>query len=116
VTHINAQAIVAFDPANNSITMATGQIITLLPDGTFQIQGDADLETVYFNYLIEDAAGYTDRALVEVVQIPSVASGTTIETTEGHMLIENITAGMYVNNRDDGQKMVRWIGNSTVST
>jgi len=32
------------------------------------------------------------------------------------MLIENITAGMYVNNRDDGQKMVRWIGNSTVST
>ena len=116
VTHINAQAIVAFDPANNSITMATGQIITLLPDGTFQIQGDADLETVYFDYLIEDAAGQTDRALVEVVQIPCVASGTTIETTEGHMLIENITAGMYVNNRDDGQKMVRWIGNSTVST
>ncbi|MBT3466348.1 MAG: 2,3,4,5-tetrahydropyridine-2,6-carboxylate N-succinyltransferase, partial [Rhodobacteraceae bacterium] len=114
--HINAQAIVAFDPVNNSITMATDQIITLLPDGTFQIQGDADLETVYFNYLIEDAAGYTGRALVEVVQIPSVASGTTIETTEGHMLIENITAGMYVNNRDDGQKMVRWIGNSTVST
>jgi hypothetical protein len=37
VTHINAQAIVAFDPVNNSITMATDQIITLLPDGTFQI-------------------------------------------------------------------------------
>ena len=37
VTHINAQAIVASDPANNSITMATDQIITLLPDGTFQI-------------------------------------------------------------------------------
>ena len=82
VTHINAQAIVASDPANNSITMATGQIITLLPDGTFQIQGDADLETVYFNYLIEDAAGYTDRALVEVVQIPCFASGTTVENTE----------------------------------
>ena len=49
VTHINAQAILASDPANNSITMATGQIITLLPSGTFQIQVDADLETVYFN-------------------------------------------------------------------
>jgi hypothetical protein len=82
VTHINAQAIVASDPANNSITMATGQIITLLPDGTFPIQGDADFETVYFNYLIEDAAGNTDRALVEVVQIPCFASGTTVETTE----------------------------------
>ena len=82
VTHINAQAIVASDPANNSITMATGQIITLLPDGTFPIQGDADFETVYFNYLIEDAAGNTDRALVEVVQIPCFASGTPVETTE----------------------------------
>jgi hypothetical protein len=71
---------------------------------------------MYFNYLIEDAAGSADRALVEVAQIPCFASGTTIETTEGHMLIENITAGMYVNNRDDGRKMVRWIGNSKVST
>jgi hypothetical protein len=116
VTHINGQAVVASDPANNSITLTTGQIITLLPDGTFQIQGDADLETVYFNYSIEDAAGNTDSALVEVVQIPCFASGTTIETAEGPMLIENITAGMYVNTRDDGPQMVRWIGNSTVST
>ena len=82
MTHINGQAVVASDPANNSITLTTGQIITLLPDGTFQIQGDADLETVYFNYSIEDAAGNTDRALVEVVQIPCFASGTTVETTE----------------------------------
>ena len=116
VTHINGQAVVASDPANNSITLATGQIITLLPDGTFQIQGDADLETVYFNYSIEDAAGNTDSALVEVVQIPCFASGTAIETANGPMLIENITAGMYVNTRDDGPQMVRWIGNSTVST
>jgi hypothetical protein len=32
------------------------------------------------------------------------------------MQIENITAGVYVNNRGDGQQMVRWIGNSTVPT
>lgn len=78
VTHINGQAVAASDPANNSITLATGTIITLLPDGTFQIQGDADLETGYFNYPIEDAAGNTDSALVKVVQIPCFDSGKTI--------------------------------------
>lgn len=53
-------------------------------------------------------------ALVEVVQIPFFVSGTSIETTNGSVLIENITAGMYVHTHDYGLKMVRWIGNSTI--
>ena len=114
VTHINGTAVVAGD----SITLATGQIITLNPsgDGSFIIQGDADAETVYFNYTIEDANGNTDSAIVEVVQVPCFASGTLIETTQGPVLVEDLRAGMLVNTLDDGPQLIRWIGRRTVKS
>lgn len=114
VTHINGTAVVAGD----SITLATGQIITLNPsgDGSFIITGDDDDETVYFNYTIEDAIGNTDSAIVEVVQVPCFASGTLIETTNGSVPIEDLHAGMFVLTRDDGPQMIRWIGNRTVKS
>ncbi len=114
VTHINGTDVVVGD----SITLATGQIITLNPsgDGSFVIQGDADAETIYFNYTIEDANGNTDSAIVEVFQVPCFASGTLIETTQGPVLVEDLRAGMLVSTLDDGPQLIRWIGRRTVKS
>lgn len=111
VTHINGTAVVAGD----SVTLATGQIITLNPngDGSFIIQGDADLETVYFNYTIEDAIGNTDSAIVEVAQVPCFVTGTLIETAQGPVKVEDLVPGMFVITRDDGPQMIRWAGQRT---
>ena len=110
VTHINGTPVVV----GTTVTLATGQQITLLADGTFEIVGDANAETVYFNYSIEDEIGNTDTALVEVNQVPCFAKGTLIETTEGFVKVEDLHAGSLILTRDDGPQPIRWIGNRSV--
>ena len=108
VTHINGTAVVAGD----TVSLATGQDITLNADGTFTVAGDSDNETVYFNYSIEDTAGNTDSAIVEITQTPCFAAGTRIDTPDGPCPVENLTAGDFVQTRDAGAMMIRWIGSS----
>ncbi|MEM7732953.1 MAG: Hint domain-containing protein [Pseudomonadota bacterium] len=111
VTHING---VEMDNVTNSVTLGTGQTITLNPDGTFTIDADGDSETVYFNYTVEDTAGNSDTALVEITQVPCFTSGTGIETPKGHTLIEDLRPGDLVVTRDSGAQPVRWIGHRRV--
>jgi len=111
VTHINGTAVVAGD----TVTLASGQDITLNADGTFSIDSDGDSETVYFNYSIADTSGNTDTALVEIEQIPCFVKGSLIETPKGPVKIEALSAGMKVLTRDDGPKSIRWIGQRTVA-
>ncbi len=110
VTHINGTAVVAGD----TVTLATGQQITLNADGTFTVVGDGDAETVYFNYGIEDSNGNTDSGLVEVQQVPCFVAGTWIDTVEGPCLIETLQAGAQILTRDAGVQTLRWIGRRTV--
>jgi hypothetical protein len=110
VTHINGTPVVV----GTTVTLATGQQITLNADGTFNIVGDSDAETVYFNYSIVDEIGNTDTALVEINQVPCFVFGTLIETTQGLVKVEDLRAGMNVMTRDDGPQPIRWIGNRTV--
>lgn len=111
VTHINGVAVVAGD----SVTLGTGQTITLNADGTFEVEGDDDAETVYFNYSIEDASGATDTAIVEINQVPCFVAGTWIETQHGKRRIEDIKTGDLIMTRDGGLKPLRWIGHRTVA-
>ncbi|SPH20925.1 hypothetical protein ASD8599_01666 [Ascidiaceihabitans donghaensis] len=110
ITHINGTAVVAGD----TVTLATGQQITLNADGTFTVVGDSDAETVYFNYTIEDSNGNTDNGLVEIEQVPCFVSGTWITTEFGPQRIEDITAGTRVMTRDDGLQPVLWLGQRRV--
>jgi len=110
VTHINGTAVVAGD----TVSLGTGQDITLNADGTFEIAGDSDDETVYFTYTIEDTNGNTDDGLVEVTQVPCFAAGTRIDLPNGRKRVENLRAGDMVLTRDMGEMQVRWIGSTTV--
>ncbi|MEP1538422.1 MAG: Hint domain-containing protein [Paracoccaceae bacterium] len=112
ITHINDVAVTAGD----TITLATGQVITLNVDGTISVAGDADAETVYFNYTIEDTAGNTDAGLIEINQVPCFGQGSLINTPDGPRLIETLAVGDLVLTRDKGAQPIRWIGGRDVST
>lgn len=106
VTHINGQSVEAGD----TIVLATGQEITLNDDGTFEIAGDGDAETVYFNYTIEDEIGNADSGLVEVTQVPCFGAGTLIETPRGPVAVEQLAAGDRVCVQDGPPACLIWIG------
>lgn len=111
VTHINGVAVAAGD----TVTLLSGQQITLNPDGTFTILGDSDPETVYFNYSVADTSGNTDTALVEVEQVPCFVLGTPIDTPGGRVPIETLCPGDFVLVRDGPPQPLRWIGRRTVA-
>ncbi|KPA22774.1 hypothetical protein shim_10620 [Shimia sp. SK013] len=109
ITHINGVPVVPGD----SVTLATGQVVTLNADGTLTVDADTDLETVYFNYTIEDEDGNTDTALVEIVQHPPCFTrGTLIRTSDGDIPVEQLRKGMLLQTLDNGLQPIEWIGSS----
>lgn len=111
ITHINGIPVVAGD----SITLATGQQVTLNADGTFTIQADADEESVNFSYTAADGLGHTDTAFVTINSIPCFVAGTLIATPDGEVPVETLVAGDLVLTHDNGPQPVRWIGRRRVS-
>ncbi len=112
VTHINDVAVSVGD----TVTLASGQQVTLNADGTFSVQTDGDQEVAYFNYTIEDSlTGNTDTALVEITQsAPCFLRGTTILTPNGEIAVEDLRAGMKVHTLDNGAQTIRWIGHRNI--
>lgn len=110
ITHINGQAV----SVGSTVTLATGQQITLNADGTFGVVNDADIEEVSFTYTIENAAGVSDTAFVTLNTIPCFVSGTTLLTLSGPRPVETLKPGDMVITKDDGPQPVRWIGSRTV--
>ena len=111
VTHINGTAVVAGD----TVTLATGQQITLNADGTFTVVGDGDAETVLFQlryrrfkrqHRFRSGRGSTGPLFLWR------ALGSTL--SRGPCLIETLQAGAQILTRDAGVQTLRWIGRRTV--
>lgn len=114
VTHINGIEVSAGD----SVTLTTGQIITLNANGTLGVQADADLETVNFSYTVAAGNGssaVTDSAYVTINSIPCFVAGTLIATPNGEVPVETLRAGDLVLTHDNGPQPLRWIGRRTVT-
>jgi hypothetical protein len=112
ITHINGQAV----SAGSTVTLASGQQITLNADGTFTIVSDGDEEVANFTYTIENENGVSDVGYVTVnsTAAPCFVKGTLIRTPEGDVAIEDIDVGDLVDTYEDGPQEVRWVGSRTV--
>ena len=111
ITHINGQAVSAGD----TITLPTGQQITLNADGTFSVLGDGDEETVTFTYTTASSTGDTDVGMVTVNSVPCFVAGTMIDTVDGARPVDLLQPGDLVLTRDHGPQPLRWIGARTVA-
>ncbi|QFT45053.1 hypothetical protein FIU97_00570 [Roseivivax sp. THAF40] len=110
VTHINGIAVSAGD----SVTLTTGQVITLNADGTLSAVGDTDEETVNFTYQIENSAGDSDTGFITITQVPCFVAGTVIDTENGPRLVEDLKPGDMIRTADEGYQPLRWIGQRQV--
>ncbi|MBW4706944.1 Hint domain-containing protein [Roseobacter sp. YSTF-M11] len=110
ITHINGQAVTAGD----TITLPTGQEVTLNADGTFSVLGDGDAENFNFTYSISNG-GNTDVGYVNATSVPCFVAGTMIATAHGNMMVERLKPGDLVITQDDGPQPLRWIGTRTVA-
>ena len=106
ITHINGQPVVA----GSTITLATGQQVTLNADGTLTMVGDGDTEQFNFTYTIESTTGQTDTGFVLVDSVPCFVAGTMIRTPNGDVAVQALQPGDLVDTRDDGPQPLRWIG------
>ena len=106
ITHINDVPVVPGD----SVTLTTGQTITLNPDGTLDMVGNAISEDVVFTYEIASTTGDTAVGIVTVDTVPCFVVGTMIRTEKGERPVETLRIGQHVMTRDDGPQPIRWIG------
>jgi len=110
ITHVNGQEVVAGD----TITLATGQQVTLNAGGTFTLTSDGDTEEVNFSYTVEGSGGVTDTAFVTINSVPCFVAGTLIATHRGEVPVEKLEPGDLVHTLDDGLQPLRWVGRRKV--
>ena len=110
ITHINGVNVTA----NSSVTLSTGQIVTLNGDGTFTVETDLDVEEVNFTYTVSNGAGSDDVGLVSINTIPCFVAGTRILTPDGEVPVEALCPGDLVVTHDDGARPLIWTGSRRV--
>lgn len=111
ITHVNGQPVVA----GQTITLASGERITLNANGTFTVLTDATVETQSFTYTVSNGQGGSDVGLVTLNIIHCFVAGSRIATPEGLVPVEDLEPGDMVLTRDDGAQPVRWIGRRRVA-
>lgn len=109
ITAING---IAVNPGD-TVTLTTGQQITLNPDGTLGIASDGDEETVNFTYEVTSSTGQSDTGLV-TLSVPCFTVGTKIATPDGPRPVESLRPGDLVLTQDEGAQPLRWIGHRQV--
>lgn len=112
ITQINGQNVVA----GQTITLASGQQVTLNANGTLTVLGDGQVETANFTYTVRaGGTGPTDVGIVTLNSIPCFVVGTRIRTSKGDVEVQDIQVGDLVVTHDDGLQPVRWVGRKAVA-
>ncbi|MDH2327575.1 choice-of-anchor L domain-containing protein [Cereibacter sp. SYSU M97828] len=110
VTHINGIAVKAGD----SVTLASGTVVKLLPNGTLAFT-PAGIGNEVVSYTVSDGSAASDTGFVNLSTIACFTAGTHLATPGGARRIEDLRPGDMVLTRDAGPQPLRWIGASTVA-
>lgn len=111
ITAING---IAVSPGD-TVTLTTGEQITLNPNGTLGIVANAGEETVNFTYQVSSSTGQVDTGMVTLDIVPCFTAGTRIATPGGPRRVEDLRPGDLVLTQDDGPQPLRWIGSRRVA-
>lgn len=105
ITHINDIPVVA----GQTVTLATGQQITLNANGTFTIVGDGQIETASFICSVGLGIGANKNSVGIITdnQVPCLVAGTRILTPKGEVAVEFLRPGDLVFTQDDGPQTLR---------
>jgi hypothetical protein len=106
ITHINDVAVVPGD----TVTLTTGQTVTLNADYTFGLVGNAVSTDVAFTYEIASTTGDTAVGIVNIDTVPCFVTGTKIRTEYGEVPVERLEVGQKIMTRDDKPQPIRWLG------
>ncbi len=107
ITHINGQEV---EPGD-TIKLGSGEAVQVNADGTLTVLSDGLGEENVFSYTVEDSAGNTDTAFVNMTStVPCFTAGTLIATSGGPVPVEMLRPGDMVLTRDHGPQPLRWIG------
>jgi hypothetical protein len=109
ITHINGQPV----SVGTTITLPSGQLVTLNADGTFNVVGDGDTEDFNFTYTISNGTD-SDVGFVNATSVPCFVAGTLIATPDGDRRAETLLPGDLVMTKDEGPQPLRWIGSRVV--
>lgn len=110
ITHING---VAVDPGE-SVTLTTGEIVTLTVDGTLQVEASSTEGDTIFTYTVSDGTN-SDTAYVTLSTVPCFVAGTLILTPDGEVPVDELQPGDKVITHDSGPQPVRWVGSRTIA-
>lgn len=110
ITHINGQPVTV----GTTITLPSGQLVTLNADGTFNVVGDGDEEDFNFTYTITNGT-QTDVGFVNATSVPCFVAGTLIATPQGDRRAETLHPGDLVMTMDEGAQPLRWTGSRRVT-
>lgn len=111
ITHVNGQPVVA----GQTITLASGEQITLNANGTFSVATNATVETQSFTYTISNGVGGTDVGMVTLNIVQCFVAGCRVLTPRGLVPVEAVEPGDLILTRDEGAQPVRWIGRRRVA-
>ncbi|AXI48628.1 2,3,4,5-tetrahydropyridine-2,6-carboxylate N-succinyltransferase [Sulfitobacter sp. SK012] len=109
ITQVNGQDV----SVGSTVTLPTGQQVTLNADGTFSVLGDGDEEDFNFTYTVENGDN-VDVGFVNATSVPCFVAGTLIATPDGDRCAETLRPGDMVITKDEGPQPLRWIGSRVV--
>jgi hypothetical protein len=94
----------------DSVTLPTGETITLGLDGVLYVQSVDSLEDQVLTYEVTDSMGNTDVAFVTLSMVACFTEGTLIDVPRGRVAVERLVPGDLVLTRDHGAQALRWVG------
>jgi len=94
------------------VSLPSGDIVTVGANGVLYVNSAGHLDDHVLTYEVQDSAGTTDVAFLNLNIVACFAAGTRIAVPGGDVPVERLAAGDLVLTRDRGARPLIWVGRS----